>query len=121
MYSVNHELALTADVYFKLIICNSILHFLKIINNCGIVFQVISMVNIQIYFVCLNTGDSHPKQITYSLEITLIEENSHWKQFVSYSHTKLNIQKTSFCYVETMNVPASTESMVFTMNVSEAI
>ncbi len=58
------------------------------------------------------------KQIIYSVETTLTEESNRWKQFVFFSHTKSNIQKTSSYWEEIMSVQASTEFMAFMMSVS---
>ena len=75
------------------------------------------MGNTQTCCDCLNMEDFHQNQIICFLEIMLTEENSHWKLFVYFQHTKSNIQRTFFYYEETMNVLVSTEFTGFMTNV----
>lgn len=53
--------------------------------------------------------DLHPVLhfCVYISSLTLIQqESNHWKQFVSYSPIKSNIQRTFSCYVAIMSVQA---------------
>mmetsp|Transcript_15760 Transcript_15760/g.22413 ORF Transcript_15760/g.22413 Transcript_15760/m.22413 type:complete len:219 (-) Transcript_15760:365-1021(-) len=76
------------------------------------------MDNSRISYVYLSTEDSHPHPITFSLVITLIEANSHWRPFVSSFVTRFNIPRTFSFSEGTMNRPESTESTASTMNAS---
>ena len=85
-----------------------------------IFLQVTSTDSTMIFYVCLNMVVFHQSPTIYSQEIMWIVESNLQKLSVFYQHTKSNIQKTSSYCEEIMNVLASTESMVFMMNVSSS-
>ncbi len=81
-------------------------------------FQETSTGNTTTCCGCSNTEVSRPRVTTCFWEITSTEENSRWKLSVCCLPTRSNIQRISSCSEEITNVPASTESTAFTMNVS---
>merc|ERR1711936_627721 len=69
---------------------------------------------------CSNTEGSHLNQTTCFWVITLIEVNSHWKQFAYCLPTRSNTPRTSSCCEGTTSVRPSTEFTDFTTNVKGA-
>ena len=80
-------------------------------------FQVTFTASIMIFSGYLNMEGFLQSPITCFLETMWTEESSHLRQFVFSLHTRLNIQRISFCSGVTMNVQASIGYMVSTMNV----
>lgn len=64
-----------------------------------------------------NTEDIQVIKITSFWEIISTEENNQFKSFLSFLPTKSSILKTFSFLEEIINVPVSTESMDFTINV----
>lgn len=64
-----------------------------------------------------NTEDIQVIKITSFWEIILTEENNQFKSFLFFLPTKSSILKTFSFLEEIINVPVSTESMDFTINV----
>lgn len=79
--------------------------------------QVISTVNTMTCCDYSSTVDSHPRQITYSWEITSIVENSRSRPSACCSRTRLNTPKTSSSSEVTTNAPVSTGFTVSTTSV----
>lgn len=79
------------------------------------------MANIMIFWDCSNTEHSHRRLTIYFLEITLTEENNHWRQFAFYWPIKLSIQRTFSFWEEIMNVHRLTEYMAFMMSARDVI
>ena len=78
------------------------------------------MVNIMIYYDCLNMEVSPQTPTICFLGIMWIEGNKAWRRFVCYSLTRSNIQKTFSFSVAIMNVPLSIVSMDSMMNANDA-
>lgn len=64
-----------------------------------------------------NTEDIQVIKIISFWAIILTEENNQFKSFLFFLHTKSSIPKTFSYLEEIINVPVSTESMDFMINV----
>jgi hypothetical protein len=80
-------------------------------------FQVTFMASIMIFSGYLSMEGFPQSPTTCFWETMWIEGSSHLRQFVFSLHTKLNIQRISFCSGVTMNVQASIGYMASMMNV----
>lgn len=79
-----------------------------------------SMVNTMICWDCSSTVASLLMPTISSWETMSTEASSHSKQYAFFSHTKLNIPRTSSYLEEITNAHRLTESMVSTMSASAA-